>query len=275
MVTHSGVKKIKKDHRDYSFPRTFGAIAGAPLPLALNLDAGLTNRNQNAVPWGQYSCTGQTQADICTDEDKRIYDPRYTYDQTLTMMFYRKDTPYWETVGCDLRTSLNSTIVYGVSPLDGTGNPADFRRGAYYMVEPTAGDWFDSLRQTMLVNKRPVSVASAWFPEFNNTHDGIIPTPVNYDESRASFHNYKICGWETVNGVPYLLVKAWLGEGWGVNGNGIARMRREIVNQLLTLEGAGAFTLAPFIGANVKTVELTILETVASYLRWIIAHVTN
>lgn len=250
----SGLKPIKKDHRDYSFHRTFGSITSEQFPETFNTDARLTNPNQNAdgLPYG---CTGYTQSELCQDEDKVVYSPRFTYDAALTM----EGQP--EGVGCDIRDSLKSTIVYGVwTPGEPKDEAINHRRGAYYNVEKSHGDWFDSIRSTIQLNKRSVSVGSYWYPSFMDTDQyGIVKAPHSYDPMFAALHNYKIAGWDTINGIPYLKAKAWIGR--------IVYFPREIINQILDNPNAGAFTLTPFNPQDTQQVVLTLYQTVISYLR--------
>lgn len=268
----NGVKLVKKDHRDYSLHRTFGGIAVAFTEC--NFDAGLTNRDQVAdgLPNG---CTGYTQSDISGDEDKLIYIPKYTYDKTLIMEGITPSDPQFEQVGCDIRKSLSSIIVYGLQQQgEGPELALNHRRGAYYNVDLMGSmDWFDSIRYALQINKTSISLATPWFAKFALPVNGIIQAPPSYDVTFASWHNHKICGWKMINGVPYLIDKSWQGSGYG--DNGFVYFPREVINQLMSINGSGAFTIAPFSASNLQTVKLNLLETLLSYYRMLIARLTK
>lgn len=260
-----GVKPIKKDHRDYSFHRTFG---NQPQVFAdsLNLDPGLTMPDQNAdgLPYG---CTGYAQAELCTDEDKIIYYPKFQYDKTLLMEGITPSDQNFEKGGCDVRDSLNSTIVYGLQAVGETGDQAlNHRRGAYYNVDLAQGlDWFDSIRNCLVLNQRTVSIATPWYIAFESPYNGIIKAPNTYDTTFATWHNWKVCGWKTISGSPYLIGKSWQGKNYG--DAGYCYFPRDVINQTMLINGSGAFTLTPYTNQMAQRVILTIWQTVASYLR--------
>lgn len=263
----SGIRPLKKDHRDYSLHRTFGGLT--PVFTECNFDVGLTNPDQDADGLF-YGCTGYTQSDIAGDEDKRMYFPKFTYDRTLIMEGITPSSPNYEKVGCDIRTSLKSTIVYGLQAVGETASEAlNHRRGAYYNVDLIQGiDYFDSIRMGLQNNQRSISMATPWFSSFATPQNGIVRAPNSYDTTFASWHNWKVSGWKLINGVPYLIAKSWQGPAYG--DKGFCYFSRDIINSLMTINGTGAFTLAPFTGDNVQTVVLTLWQTVLSYLRMIL-----
>lgn len=267
-MMQSGANKIKKDHRDYSFQRSFGGVT-TNFPDSLNLDAGLTMPDQNADGF-PYGCTGYASSDLCADEDKIIYFPKFTYDQTLQMEGIISGDPDFEKVGCDVRDSLNSTIVYGLQAVgEVPAASLNHRRGAYYNVDLAQGlDWFDSIRNCLMLNQRTISIATPWYPTWETTNQGIISAPNSYDTTFASWHNWKVCGWKMINGVPYLIGKSWQGKGYG--DNGLCYFPREVINTLMGIAGTGAFILTPYSNQLAQTVVLTTYEYVISYLRMII-----
>ena len=103
----NGLLKLKKDHRDYSFARTFGAVV-LQFPDEYSCDAGLTMPDQNldGLPYG---CTGYTQSELCQDEDVVAYNPKYTYDKSRIMSGMAD-----QNVGVDLGVARTSKIVYGL-----------------------------------------------------------------------------------------------------------------------------------------------------------------
>jgi hypothetical protein len=246
-MIHHGLKPVRPDHRDFSHSRTFGSIT--QFPDEFDTDAGMTNPDQNAdgLPYG---CTGYTQAELCTDEDKLVYKPKYTYEKTCLMEGHD------DTEGCDIRTSLKSLLVYGAQETTETSDMEAFqhRRGAYYAVEPV-GDYFDGIRSA-LMKSGSVSVGTPWY--WNFTSQGIVTAPSSYENDPYSWHNWKVCGWKTINGQPYLKAKPWIGEyRW---------FPRDVINHLLSQTYTGAFVVDRFQGENTQLVEISLYETVLSYL---------
>lgn len=263
----SGARPVRKDHRDFSFSRNFGGVVPV-FADSLNLDPGLTMPDQDTdgLPYG---CTGYASSELCGDEDKAVYFPKFTYDRTLLMEGIGPSDSTFEKTGCDVRNSLNSTIVYGVQKVGEDGSTAlNYRRGAYYNVDLAQGlDWFDSIRNCLVLNMRTISIATPWYMAFALTSNGIIKTPGTYDTTFASWHNWKVCGWKTINGIPYLIGKSWQGNQYG--DGGYCYFPREVINQLMTINGSGAFTLTPYTNQFAQTVILTLWEYVGSYLRLI------
>lgn len=242
----TGLKPFKKDHRDRSFPATFGSTTD--FPRELDLDAGFGFPDQDALGFPE-GCTGFTQSEICQDLDKRKYNPDYTYKKTLMMMNAPAGSP------CDIRQSLKSTIVYGVQSGTETDEQAGtHRRGAYYnVVDETALDSFDDIRSALVKTNSSISFATPWYDEWN--HNPIILKP--WSKSIGG-HNLKISGWRYMGGEPYLLWKTWQGGDYKL-------VSRETFNALMPQ--ALAFTIAPYHEGDFYRVKLAMLETVLSYLR--------
>lgn len=276
MIQH-GLKPIVFDHRDHSFVRTFGSIDPTQFPDEYNCDAGLTMPDQNADghPNG---CTGYAQSELCNDEDLVVYDPNFTYQKTLFM----EQAP--DGSACDIRDSLKSTIIYGVQVEGDTDVTHSYlhRRGQYFaVVDESALDSFDDIRSalwTQRMNRRSVSTGSPWLwmPQSVGV-DGIIPeTDLSIFTHKdlwgrtmandgLAWHNYKVCGWKTINGQPYLIAKSWQGKDFG-NG-GYCYFSRTLINGLLNIEQTGAYTLAQASPDNIGNIQHTFLEFLLSYLR--------
>lgn len=258
MNIRNGTKPAPLDRRDYSWHRSFGTIPAPLPPMSYTLDSGLTNRDQNAdgLPYG---CTGETQADIATDEDKIIYKPEYTYERTCFMEGH--DTNQ----GCDIRTSIKSTQIYGLQADTETTEMEAFnhRRGAYYNIYCDGGmDWFDSFR-TVLRQGKCISVGSPWLPMWENIgSQGIIPAIFVLNGSET-WHNYKLCGEKVFNGVPYIQAKSWQGRNYAANG--FCYFPREIINQVMEVRGSIAFCFDKYNPQDVRSIQLTIMETVLLY----------
>lgn len=260
-----GLNKILVDHRNYSFPRTFGAIAPELLPLEdFDFDPGLTMPDQNA-DGNPEGCVWYTSTELCNDEDAAAYDVSFTRKNVL-FMENRADGP------CSLTDGLEATIDYGVRKIEESDTAAWARhRGQYFQVEETQQlDWFDSIRSTLWLNranKRSVSIGTIWPSEFEQmvTRDGIIPGEFAFNGDVDSYpgHNWKISGQKTIDGTLYLKAKTWQGIGYG-NG-GWCYFPRTTINKLLSIQYSGAFTLAQATQENIQLVELTILERVYSY----------
>lgn len=262
----NGVKPVKRDHRDRSATRTLGASSIAVFPNSFSVDNsfGFPDQDADGLPEG---CTGYAQANVCADEDGVQYVPKYTYDQTLAMEGSK------EGVGCDIRDSLKSTILYGVSK-DGVNGGNN--RAAYYVIEQNAGlDWFDSLRNILYANRsgnRSISMASPWFSQWSGSAvgpSGIVVAPPSYTWNFG--HNWKACGWTTIGGVPYIVGKTWQGPDFG--DHGYCYFSREIINALMKVNGSGAFLLFREDPANpedVKLVKLNWLDYFGSYIRYLL-----
>lgn len=274
-MVQNGLKPIQPDKRDYSFPRTFGAIAPTVFPDEYDCDYGLTMPNQLADGY-PYGCTGYTQAELCTDEDGIIYKPSYTYDKTRWM-----EGTEGQNVGCEIRTSLKSTIAFGVQALNETtdGEAMQHRRAQYFNVsDVTYMDDFDDIRNALLSNKndmRAVSIGTPWFPEWSTSDEnGIVPDFV-YDGNPHNYnwHNWKVSGWKQINGQPYLTGKTWQGKDVGVNG--LLYFSRATINKVMAIRESAAFTLAQSHPNDVQTIRnstiATILETAVIFLRRMIA----
>lgn len=259
----NGLKPIKRDVRDLSFHRNFGGVAPTQFPDEFSVDAGLTMPDQNADALFE-ACTAYAQLDLCTDQDNKIYNTyRDLYEKTLTL----ENAPFGQ--GCDMRDSLKCLIVY-------------YGRGAYYAVESSKFDWFDSIRSVMLTNfqtnniKCAVSCGTPWFPEWDIQHvnsTGIIPTIFTGDTDTLSWHNWAIKGWKTISGTPYLLAKTWQGRGYA--DAGWSYYPRETINAVMKIKGTGAFTVAPKTAQNVETVKKTIMEFIINFMTQLYAKLTQ
>lgn len=256
------------DHRNYSLPGTFGSVL--TFLTELNLDAGLTNPSQNepdqrfgnpAYPNG---CTGFTTTDIATDQDKIVYDPGFTYKKTLLIA----DLP--DNSGCSVQDSMKSSTVYGLRAQGESDDAALFhRRGPYFETRPTDGlDWFDSMRSAMQLKRNSLSVGVPWCVEFTYAQGGIVnQIPIDLPQrAKKNFngHDVKACGWESINGRLYIRLKVWLGPNWG--DHGFYWFSRDAINDLMAIKGTVVFSNAHALPGEIRQVEISILETIVSYL---------
>lgn len=250
------------DHRDKELHRTFGAVSGMVQmqPLEYNYDAGfgVPNQNTDGYPNG---CTGYAQSSIAEDADKQSYLPAYTYEKTLQMQGLPMGSP------CDIRTSMKSTIVYGVErPEDQEDTEAEaHRQGPYFNVDRVSGmDWFDSLRLALRNNPgRSISMATPWFREFEQPDtDGIVPSLFTGDPSSAVWHNHKISGETNVRGLPYLLDASW--QGPNIGDRGWLKFGRSTINQLMAISGTEAFLRRPAGDMTPQRIQLALWEEILS-----------
>lgn len=266
MIQH-GTRPSRLDKRDNSFQRTFGGLPVALANQDYTLDIGKTMPDQNADGY-PFGCTGYCQADISTTEDGDIYKPSYTYAKTCYIENHPQDQ------GCDIRNSLKSTQVYGLQRPDETTDieAEDHRRGQYFNVYCDGGyDWFDSFRSALRTNKRPISVGSIWFGEYEQIgQDGKLPTLFVYDgnPNNYSWHNFAIVGEKIIEGVPYLIAKSWQGRNYG--DGGFCYFPRETMNAAMEIRGAVAFTFAKAKPEDINPIKLSIYEVVLLFLYRII-----
>ena len=271
----SGTKPVRKDHRTYSYHRTFGAAVPVYIDYDLDAKFGFPDQEADGLPNG---CTGYTQSELCQDEDLRQYKPRFTYDKTQNIEGVFSGDATWETQGCDITDSLKSTLVYGVQGLnEATDMEAfQFRRGAYYDVLNSSGmDAFDSVIAAMQASKRSISVGTPWFPEWEKTLvGGVLPMPVySGNPSDYPWHNSKICGVKLIDGTPYLIDKSWQGSSFG--DGGYVYFNRATFNGIMGIDGTCAFTVARYTQGDTQTVVLSLYETVISYLQMYLSMLTH
>lgn len=274
----NGVQPCIPDHRDYSC-RTFGIPSKIVFQEQYSCEAGFRFPDQmrEGLPQG---CTGYTSSELCQDEDLIQYQPRYTYDKTLFMENSTEGQP------CNVRDSLKTTIMWGVLPnttslnsaainfTDSTDSEAaKHKRAAFYVIELNAGmDWFDTMRNMLWagrVGRRSISIVTPWYSEWTNTNvnsTGIVSVPASW--AWEGSHNWKISGWKTINGVPYLVAKTWQGSLYG--DRGVAYFSREIMNKVMEQYGSCGFMLFEKVSAaDVKLIELTWVDWVKSHIRLI------
>lgn len=263
-VLHSGLKPTKSDRRDYDFLRTKKLLGAAGLqrladsmPEGYFTDSGLWMPDQNEgsnlfdppCPPMPMGCTNFTQADLCADEDSKLYNPAI-----LEAITHANANG-----GTDLRTSLKA--VTKAIP----GHPAFFNVQAAGKI-----DFFDAVRLAMLstsTERRGVSVGSPYWTGFGAIgKDGIYPTP-DFDIRYASWHNWAVKGWKKIQNTSYLICKMWCGPNYGDKGFGY--MTRDIFNATMNVRGSVAFTIDKLMpGEKVETVGLApFVKNIVSYVQ--------
>lgn len=246
-----------RDHRRYSYAHTFGTTSAL---IDCDLDLDLANFNQNepnpvtGEPAYPNGCTGFTRADIATNEDKTIYKPGFTYGKTCLI----ENVPVGQ--GCSLESAMKSGIVYGLQAIGETTDQEALahRRGPYFEVRPVSGqDYFNAIWSALQVGQRCISVGTPWFPELtyvNNPVDSVIL------RETSDWHNWEACGVQTINGTPYMKVKAWTGRTYWFG--------RAVVNALMSVQGSDclADTDGKYQPTDIQTVRLTIMQTLLSFM---------
>lgn len=253
-----------KDHRRYSFSRTFG---NAVVFTDCEYDLNLANFNQNQSnpvtgdPPLPNGCTAFTRTDIAANEDRILYRPGFTYTKSCMI----EGIP--EGSGLTLESSFKSGVVYG---LQAVGETADaqalaHRRGPYFEVTKSNDDWFDSLWNALQKGKKSLSVGTVWFPEMTSalTVDFVNVRPT------TDGHNWEVTGVTTQNGIPRMHVKWWGGEPkW---------FGRAAINALMSYKGSDCLidVDGKAIPTDIQTVRLTITQVLISYMQRLLALYQN
>lgn len=285
----SGTHPHKLDVHDYSFHKNITpwvpriklglTITGTLASKEYTYDAGFPIPNQDLpdtrfnppLPPIPSGCTGECTTSICMDEDKALYNPKYTYD--MTCMMENHD----ESQGCDIRNSAKSLTIYGLeAPGDTPTQTLARKRGAYFMIDLAPGyDWFDSFRLALRANGRSISMATPWFEEWEIATgiDGVLISTFDYNGivSDYNWHDSKICG-EIVlpSGEDALIDISWQGNNFGDDGK--CYFTRETFNKAFDIYGTLALTPGPAIApGDIQYVKLTILQQALVYLNDILA----
>lgn len=248
-----GTRPNKVDHRDYDYHKSFGTI-GIPTPPQFPpeylTDANLWMPNQDAPepifnnPALPFGCTDYTQADLASDEVGRLKNPM----DLETLTHANADG------GEDIRTSLDTAQKFGWF-------------GAYFAIKAYAPmDYFDAIRLAIssgYPEKRSVSLGTPWWEIWEGTPTtGIVATPLNFAIDGLPWHNHKVCGWKTINGVPYLISKSWQGANFG--DKGLCYFDRALVNQLMAIPGTVAFTATQTIPPVIQTIDMNVVRWLLS-----------
>lgn len=237
---HHGTRPTKKDRRDYDLIPSFGLVTPPKFKDEHSTDAGLWCPDQNepnlvfGFPALPYGCTDYTQADLCTDE-------RLTLTNPITL---------------EAITHANASGGYSIrDSLDAARRLGWF--SAYFTVTPHGTDFFDAIRLSVMSGypeKRSVSVGTPWFTEWQGFRGEIMPMPKKISPYNQIWHNWKIAGWKTIDGLPYLIGKSWQGER--VGDKGYQYFSREVINSVMSIDGTAAFTASNTKPADVKTINL-------------------
>ncbi len=223
-------KNIFKDHKRYSFRKTFGSAYSQAL-IDIDLDLNLSNFNQNLPnpqtggPALPNACTCFARADAATNEDRIIYDPEFTYRQSC----YIENVPFGAPLY--LETPYKSGRTDGLKALgEPEGQELNHRRGPYFEIHPSFGqDYFDALWSALLIGGKPITLASVWYPEMTNLTivDAVSIRPTN------DGHAIEICAVKTTD-APRMKIKWW--------GGSPKYFGRSAINSLMSVSGADCLT---------------------------------
>lgn len=246
-----------KDHRTYDFHRTFGTVGVVPTEFNLNKIGLFPDQITDGLP---QACTAYAQTCIASNEDGVYYDdPDFTYRNTLMMMGAAYGRP------CDMLTALKSGTVYGVKQK--TENPTQaltHRRAPYFIVRKTT-DYFEGLISAMWIAQAGVSVGTPWPEWFQRVSiDGNIPAiAIDPNMDFTDGHDWIAYGVKMIDGVQKIICVSHQGKSFGNGGE--VYLSRDQINNLLAIDGSGAFVQKHAEPGDIKPVEMTIIETAISY----------
>ena len=141
------------------------------------------------------------------------------------------------------------------------------RSSAYYWITPHNGlDWFDSIRLAIESSEYPVSAGMDWYEEYSEAVNGVMQ---DNGKNLLGGHCIKIAGWNTIAGVPYLLLQN--SGGTSIGSQGIFYMPRDLANKAFAPYGVFMWSdnPTPYIArlgylsallVNVKTLLKTLLS---------------
>lgn len=257
----NGTRPTRIDNRDYDFVKShaLGGVTQVNFPDSYNTDADIWMPNQDLSnpqfmpPAGPmpYGCTDFSQADIGNDlQGALVCNP-----EALEAITHANANG-----GGDMRTSLSAA------------KQLDWITG-FFNVIPAQLDYFDTIRLAMvsgIPEKRSVTIGTPWFSVFEQPDsNGVLSTPPNFDTTNVPWHNHKICGWKSVQGVVVLISKSWQGPNYA--DHGLCYWPRALVNSVMSVPGTAAFTATRGVMPPVSTISVTLLQWLISNLKNILS----
>lgn len=262
------------DHRDRDFLKSFKfAGAAAPkFPDEYDTDAGLWMPNQNEInpefpntgpqPYG---CTNFVSGDISADLDGILKDPA----------IIEAITGANAAGGYDIRKSLLVAKKLG------------WITGFYNVQAYAPLDYFDAICLASfsgLPEKRSVSMGTPWYSDWQAAATGSIkrpdgtydmavgqtprpfmPMPSSLDYTGIGWHNWKVGGWKTVNGTPWLKAKPL--EGNKVGDGGWIYFDRATINAVMGLKYTIAFTATHMTPHSIYKIDMALFDKFYSFLQ--------
>lgn len=271
MKIKHGTRPSRIDHRDYDYIKShnFGAITAgdAQFPDEFFADAGLTMPNQETVdaeytpptPAMPFGCTNYTQADLATDLTKQIHNPN---DLEAITHANAKG-------GLDIRESL-----------DAARKQLGWFKNFYNIRASGRLDFTDSFRLAQITGlnqneNRAISWGTPWFLSWEQAllrGDSIMPMPTTTELNSISslpWHNSKLDGWTTKNGILVYRDKSL--QGNTIGDRGFIYFPREVINVVMGISGTVGFTATNIPSFAPQTIDITRLQYILSLLRSLIA----
>ncbi len=230
----------------------------------MNVDRLKRFPDQNAEKRGT-ECTAETATDIAGNIDGIAYDAGFTYAVTLRLMGSAPTT-----AGADPKAALQSVIAFGALPL---ANQTFDALSASELYEANYANYSGDQDALALQHTKDgilalssyadiaayvaktgwgASLTVKWYEGFNLVPPtGILASPT--PTSGYSIHDVAVYGTIAINGVEYLILKAWKGADFG--DHGYCYMRREILNSVML--SAWAFNPDASRWANLVGILLT------------------
>lgn len=264
-----GARPTRIKHTDFDFLMSHRLGAVTPSDAQFDdeyfADAGLTMPNQMATdteftpptPPMPEGCTDFAQADLSTDLTKVIHNPSVLEAVTHANALG----------GIDIRTSLDAAVSIG------------WIKQYFNCIAQGALDYFDTFRLAQVVGvsageNRSITWGTPWFPSWEKAAlagTTIMPMPSTAELQNVNalpWHDSKLDGWTSINGVLVYRDKSWQGNSIGAKG--FLYFPREVVNMVMTIRGTVGFTPTNKPLSTPVTVNVTTLQWIISVLRTII-----
>lgn len=274
---------FKKSKKDFSFHRTFGSTNIFSDFFSLDKQIGDDFQGQTN------ECTAYTVTDNANNQDGVEYSPDYQMQKTYEL----DNASVFD--GADIKTALSVPVVFGLltkplAPLSWQTvgeqtavNPMNWpisldveaaknKKQAYFMLEENT-NWFDSIRSAIIMRNTPIALATPWYVEYNYVgKDGILPS----GKAIESWHSTSLVGWDTFNGIPFLICKPHLGKNYGKNG--YCYFSQSEIEKIMSISGSAAGVIINGFTNNIQTVQISLSERmygVVYQFIWEILHPTR
>jgi hypothetical protein len=256
----NGTKPTRINHKDYDLFKTFGMVAVPAFPAEYFCDAGLTMPNQNQVndqfnppvPPMPEGCTDYAQSEIATDLKGELKNPAIL--ETVTNANAKG--------GIDIRVSLSAAKGLG------------WFTAFFNIIAKAPLDYFDAFRLAQISGapeKRSISWGTPWFPSWELAAQqgvAIMPMPTSQELANVAtlpWHNHKLDGFTSKNGVLVYRDKSW--QGSGIGENGFIFFPREVINVVMTISGTVAYTATDMDFSAPQRIDTTVVQWIVSLIR--------
>ena len=244
------LKKTRRDKRDYSYRRTFGAVSVSELPEEYIIKP-FRIKDQGSTDF----CTAFASTEVAEDQDNIEFDPGYHFQKSKLL------EGGWREWGVNIRTACQVAVDYGFLPKnyspfiigqtdrDIIANPenwkpeldtlaAQYKKQRYFSADGF-NDLFDNIRMAMWMNKddnASVITGSLWRTDW--IYAPVIPKL--YSSSMQGGHAFKIIGWKKIDNEIYLVIQNSWGDDMG--DEGLYYFPRSVVNKEFSYGGAFLFS---------------------------------